>query len=156
MEENQSSSLFSLSIDPVTKSHLNDTAKWARFLAIAGIVLLSLAVLMIILSITVFPNSTYARFTVNGVEEQQLTAGMKIVMAICMILIFLIAFFPMWYLLQFAKQMKKALYHNNQEALNGSFLNIKRYFRYVGIVMIIVLAIYGLGFVLVGLGVAMR
>ena len=156
MEENQGSSLFSLSIDPVIKSHLNDAAKWARFLAIAGIVLLGLAVIFTILSVTVFPNSTYTRFTVNGVEEEQLTAGMKIVMAICMVIAFLIAFFPMWYLLQFSNQMKKALYNNDQEALNYSFLNIKRYFRYVGIIMIIVLAIYGLAFIFVGLGVAMR
>lgn len=156
MEENHSSSLFSLSIDPVTKSHLNDTARWARFLAVAGIVLLSLAVIFTVLSVTVFPNSTFSRLTVNGVEEEQVTATMKIVLAICMCLAFLIAFFPMWYLLQFASQMKKALYNNDQQALNFSFLNIKRYFRYVGIIMIIVLAIYGLAFVLVGLGVAMR
>ena len=156
MEENQGSSLFSLSIDPVTKSHLNDTARWARFLAIAGIVLLSLAVVFTILSVTVFPNSTYTRFTVNGVEEEQLTAGMKIVMAICMVIAFLIAFFPMWYLLQFSNQMKKALYNNDQQALNFSFLNIKRYFRYVGIIMMIVLVVYGLAFVFVGLGIAMR
>ena len=156
MEENQSGSLFSLSIDPITKSHLNDTARWARFLAIAGIILLALAVVFIIISVTVFPNSTYTRLTVNGVEEEQLTAGSKIVMAICMIIAFLIAFFPMWYLLQFSNQMKKALYNNNQDALNYSFLNLKRYFRYVGIIMIVVLAVYGLAFVLIGLGVAMR
>lgn len=156
MEENHSSSLFSLSIDPVTKSHLNDTAKWARFLAIAGIVLLSLALIFTILSVTVFPNSTYSRLTVNGVEEEQLTATMKIVLAICITIAFLIAFFPMWYLLQFSNQMKKALYNNDQQALNFSFLNIKRYFRYVGIIMMIVLVVYGLAFVFVGLGIAMR
>ena len=156
MEENHSSSLFSLSIDPVTKSHLNDTAKWARFLAIAGIVLLSLALIFTILSVTVFPNSTYSRLTVNGVEEDRLTATMKIVLAICITIAFLIAFFPMWYLLQFSNQMKKALYNNDQQALNFSFLNIKRYFRYVGIIMIIVLVVYGLAFVFVGLGIAMR
>lgn len=156
MEENQNSSLFSLSIDPITKSHLNDTARWARFLAIAGMILLSLAVLFIILTVTVFPNSTYTSLTVNGVQEEQLAAGTKIVMAICMIIAFLIAFFPMWYLLQFSSQMKKALYGNDQDALNYSFLNIKRYFRYVGIIMIIVLAVYGLAFIFIGLGVAMR
>jgi len=156
MEENHSSSLFSLSIDPVTKSHLNDTAKWARFLAIAGIVLLSLALIFTILSVTVFPNSTYSRLTVNGVEEERLTATMKIVLAICITIAFLIAFFPMWYLLQFSNQMKKALYNNDQQALNFSFLNIKRYFRYVGIIMMIVLVVYGLAFVFVGLGIAMR
>lgn len=156
MEADHSSSLFSLSIDPVTKSHLNDTARWARFLAISGIVLLGLAATVTVLSATIFPNSTFTRFTVNGVEEEQLTAGMKIVVAVCMLIAFLIAFFPMWYLLQFSNQMKKALYNNDQQALNHSFLNIKRYFRYVGIIMIIVLVVYGLAFILIGLGIAMR
>jgi hypothetical protein len=34
MEQDQSSSLFGLSIDPAAKSHLSDAARWAKFLAI--------------------------------------------------------------------------------------------------------------------------
>lgn len=31
MEENQNKPLFSLSIDPVIKSHLSETARWGKF-----------------------------------------------------------------------------------------------------------------------------
>jgi hypothetical protein len=48
MEQDQHASLFSLSIEPVTKTHLNETAKWARFLAISGMVFLGLAVVGIL------------------------------------------------------------------------------------------------------------
>lgn len=149
MEEAQTSPLFSLSIDPITRAHLTDTAKWARFLAITGIVLLSLAVLFTVLTLTVLPNTIFTGVSYNGAGQDEMTTNVKIVSAILMLIFFVIAFFPMWYLLRFAYKMKTALYSNDQEALNNSFLNIKRYFRYVGIIMIIVLAIYGLAFAMV-------
>jgi hypothetical protein len=152
--ENQNQ-LFSLTIDPLVKSHLVDTAKWARFLAIAGIILLSLGVLFTILNVTVLKNSGLTRYTYNGVEQEELTAGLKATVFILMLIIFAIAFFPMWYLLQFANKMKIALYSNDQEALISSFLNIKRYFRYVGVITIIVLVFYGLAILFILLGAAM-
>jgi hypothetical protein len=152
--ENQNE-LFSLTIDPLVKSHLVDTAKWARFLAIAGIILLSLGVLFTILNVTVLKNSGLTRYTYNGVEQEELTAGLKATVFILMLIIFAIAFFPMWYLLQFANKMKIALYSNDQEALISSFLNIKRYFRYVGVITIIVLVFYGLAILFILLGAAM-
>ncbi|HWI90726.1 MAG TPA: hypothetical protein VNT20_05585 [Flavisolibacter sp.] len=152
--ENQNE-LFSLTIDPLVKSHLVDTAKWARFLAIAGIILLSLGVLFTILNVTVLKNSGLTRYTYNGVEQEELTAGLKATVFILMLIIFAIAFFPMWYLLQFANKMKIALYSNDQEALISSFLNIKRYFRYVGAITIIVLVFYGLAILFILLGAAM-
>jgi hypothetical protein len=46
MQEDQS--LFSLSFDPLIKSHLIDTAKWARFISISGMVLLAMFVILAI------------------------------------------------------------------------------------------------------------
>lgn len=155
MEETHTSSLFSLSIDPITKAHLTDTAKWARFLAIAGIVLLCLAVLFTVLTLTVLPNTLFTGVTYSGAGQDEMTTTVKIFSVILMLIFFIIAFFPMWYLLQFANKMRTALYSNDQEALNNSFLNIKRYFRYVGIIMIIVLAIYGLAFAVIIITAAM-
>jgi hypothetical protein len=150
MEEVQNQQLFSLNIEPITKSHLRETAKWAKFLSIAGIVFLSLATLAVLLSLTIMPRM--AKFTMNGVEQEEFTAGMRISFFLVMVIVFAIAFFPMLFMLQFANQMKTALYSNNQELLNSSFQNLKKYFRYIGIIMIIVLAFYALAFVIVALG----
>jgi hypothetical protein len=38
MEQNQGPSLFGLEIDAAGKSHLSETARWAKFLAIAGMI----------------------------------------------------------------------------------------------------------------------
>jgi len=46
MEENQNTSLFGLGIDPTAKAHLSEAARWARFLAIVGFVLIGIIVLV--------------------------------------------------------------------------------------------------------------
>jgi hypothetical protein len=39
MEQNQDNSLFNLSVDTVSKAHLKETAGWAKFLAIVGMIM---------------------------------------------------------------------------------------------------------------------
>ena len=149
--EQPSTSLFSLSIDPLTKSHLNETAKWARFLAIVGMVLL---VLMIIFGLFF---STMMATSSNPFEEpveggSGLMSGFGIGMAIFYIIMAVIWFFPLLFLLRFANTMKASLHSNDQNALNVSFQNLKSCFRYVGIITIIILALYALIFVFALLG----
>jgi hypothetical protein len=54
---------------------------------------------------------------------------------------------------RFASQMKTALYSNDQESLNTSFQNLKRYFRYLGIITIIGMGIWILWMLVVGVAV---
>jgi hypothetical protein len=63
--------------------------------------------------------------------------------------------FPLLFLLQFANRMKRALAANEQDDLNDAFLQLKKYFRYLGIIVIIVLALYALMFVLAIMGTAL-
>ena len=147
----QSSSLFSLSIDPLTKSHLNETAKWARFLAIVGMVFL---VLMIIFGLFF---STMMATSRNPFEEpveggSGLMSGFGIGLAILYIILAVIWFFPLLFLLRFANGIRAALHSNDQNALNVSFQNLKSCFRYVGIITIIILGMYALAFVIALLG----
>ena len=65
----QNNPLFSLSIDPLTKAHLNDTARWARFLSISGMVVLVLMVVFAFLTATIWTDNNSFRFTVDGREE---------------------------------------------------------------------------------------
>src|SRR5215216_4652440 len=116
MKQNQS--LFSLSIDPVAKSHLEDTARWARFLAIAGMVLLTLALLFSFLMATIWSGNNVFRFTTNGRETEEMTTAMRIVYLVVMIIALAVAFFPLLFLLRFANRMKRALAANEQKNLN--------------------------------------
>ena len=88
--EQSNTSLFSLSIDPVTKAHLSEAAKWARFLAILGMIFL---VLIIIAGVF---GSTMLFSSMSGFEGDTagLTAYGSGIVAGYMIVIAVIYFFP--------------------------------------------------------------
>lgn len=147
MEQDQNTSLFGLGIDNISKSHLSEAAKWARFLAICGFIFLGLMVIYGIVISFVFANmgSTMSQF-----DSSSNTNNMANIMGVAMIIFYIIcaviAFFPYYFLLRFANKMKAALISNDQEALNGSFQNLKILYRYMGILMIIslVLILFGI------------
>lgn len=148
------SSLFSLSIDPVTKAHLSETARWARFLAIVGFVLLVLTILL-----GVYSSIMLSRYE----EDYRSSLGMSGVMnaagasvAVIYILMAVVAFFPLLFTFRFASLMRQALNSNDQTLLNASFQNLKVCFRYLGVITIIflVLTVLTLVFGIAGLAAA--
>lgn len=154
MEESQPQALFSLSIDPVTKAHLSETARWARFLAIVGMVFVVLLVAGGVFYSIWF--SSMARSMQDNYGFQypaSYSGGLVIVSALVFLITAVIAFFPMLYMFRFASQMKTAIYGNDQESLNASFQNLKRYFRYVGIITIIGLALWVIWVLVIGVAV---
>jgi len=154
MEPNQSS-LFSLTIDPVTKANLTETAKWARFLAIVGMIVVVLALAITVYSVTVLGNmgsplSPDASYNINPAFND----SMKIGLIIGSVIMLAVAFFPLLFLLRFANGMRSAINGNDQQRLNASFQNLKIYFRYLGILVLIVLVIYAIVFTLTIVGIA--
>jgi len=134
----QTPSLFSLSIDPSSKEHLAEAAKWARFLAIVGFIFLGFLIIMgIFVSLSLSRIDTYGDSTVRA---SGLGAIMGAGTAIVYIIIGLIYFFPLFYLLRFANAARTALASNDQELMVQSFQNLKRFLRYLGILTIIALA----------------
>ena len=146
MDQNQS--LFSLSIDPVTKANLSETAKWARFLAIIGmigVVLLVVGGVFYSIWITSMMQSMSASF--GG--QTPYGGAVGIGAAVMFVIVAVIIFFPFLYMLRFANKMKRALVANDQESLNYSFQNLKIYFRYLGIITIISLVLWILWIVII-------
>lgn len=139
MAHSDAAPLFSLTIDPLTKTQLSDASKWARFLAIVGMVLLLLMIAFGVFFSTLLSSRM-------GDLDAEATSGwrsaMGVGMAVVYIIIAVIWFFPLLFLLRFANAMRTALNGNNQDALNASFANLKRCFKYIGIVTIILLVIY--------------
>lgn len=140
MEE--STSLFSLALDPAARTHLNETAKWARFLSIVGFVFILFLVI-----VGVYSSLTISRYedAFSGYEGQRgFLESLGVGMAITYLNLAAAAFFPFLFLLRFANHMRTALSSNNQAALNTAFQNLKVYFRYLGIVLIICLVLMAL------------
>ena len=134
--EQQSSNLFDLHIDPQSQSFLSETAKWAKFISIAGIILLSLGILAVALGGFNTLN-TLETFDGGGYGSSIMTTYL-IVMVVLMIVFIL--FYV--YLYRFAVRMQVALRNNDQATLTSSFSALKSCFKFAGIVLIIVLAVY--------------
>ena len=141
MEPTQNESLFGLSIDPISKNHLSSTASWAKFLAIMGFIACGLIVLM-----GIFAGSLFERYSSRseGFDRDGMIGarGFGAVAAVFYILLAVLYFFPCLFLFNFASKMKSALLSNDQDILNTSFQNLKKTFRYVGVLTIIVIAFY--------------
>jgi hypothetical protein len=134
--------LFSLTIDPVTKTNLAHAARWARMLAIFGIILLLLMVVFVLLDATLFANSAGRSVSLYPVPDSQVTTTMRVSVIGGTIIGVIILFFPLLFLFRFSGQMKKALAGNDQQALNTAFHHLKLTLRYIGIFVIVVMVIY--------------
>ena len=155
MESITNTSLFSLNVDPLTKAHLSETAKCARFLAIVGMVFLGLVALgsvfvLIAGSMNGFQNSNGELSYPSGIFS-----FFGVGAALFYLLLLLVWFFPLLYLLRFANKMRTALAGNDQQALNTSFQNLKACLRFVGIITLIILAFYAIAIIFGVIGAAM-
>jgi len=120
-------------------NNLNETGKWAKFLAILGFVFIGLIIIMgfsfgIIFSI------------VGGGEFKP--PFPSFLFGFIYLVFGLIYFFPILYLFRFSIWTKKALNNKNTNDLNLAFRNLKAHYRYIGIMMIIILGIYALFFII--------
>lgn len=142
MEQDQNQSLFGLNIDEVAKSHLSDAAKWGKFLAIIGFIGCGIMVLFGIITATSGTSLT----RVNNIYEREGYSGLGGAIAVELIVAALLYFFPCLFLLRFSNKIKTALVSNDQHQMTISFQNLKAYFRYIGVLTIIGLAIFLLAF----------
>ena len=140
----QNTSLFEFGIDDMSRSHLAETAKWAKFLSVVGFIMCGLVVIASFFVGAIFSASTsqYERY-----GDDSPFAGLGVLMTIFYLAIGILYFFPCLFLFRFATQMTAALYTNEQLTLNKSFQNLKRMFRYMGILTIIVISLYIFAFV---------
>lgn len=133
--------LFGLSIDPTAKTHLLETAKWARFLAVIGFISLALVVIFSIVVAVSGPSSPGN----SAFNDESYSAGYLIGTVIGSLIVVLLYFFPCYFLLQFANKMKISLLADDMVAMNDAFRNLKATFRYMGIMTIIFIVLFGLG-----------
>ena len=141
MENNPN--LFSLNIDPVTKTHLNVTARWARFLAILGMIVLALGLIVALMGATLFTTFFGVPTTSTDPGTDNILTAARVTMVISALVVSAIVFFPLLFLLRFANSMRRAIAGNDQKGLNTAFEHLKSHFRYLGIVAIIFLVLYG-------------
>lgn len=138
MEETSVFEKFELQLDESAKDFLKETAKWAYFLSIIGFIGIGLLVLIAIFAGTFF---SLMSNTVPGMAAAGGSFGFMF--SIIYLIMALLYFFPVYFLNKFASNAKKAFRDNDSEALTNSFQYLKSHYKFIGILTVILLVLYG-------------
>jgi len=121
-----------MTISSEGSSYLKTTAKWATFIAILGFIGTGIMVLVAFFMMIISPmsklNSTFG-------FPMSLIGVLYLIMAV-------LYFFPAYYLYNFAGKAKLALEAGNQEVFDDSLKNLKKMFKFIGIMTIVMIAAY--------------
>lgn len=130
--ENTNIAVEKLEITAEGSSFLITAAQWANFLAILGFVSSGFMVILGLLASTILPLLPFG----NTVGKPFSLVG------VVYILLGILYFFPAYYLFHFANKVKNAIALLNQELFDESLLNLKKTFKFMGIMAIVVISAY--------------
>ena len=127
--------------------YLLNISKWSRFIAIIGFIMVGFTVI-IGLGLFAFASTISAFALKNGPEGSSpflclLDGGF---MSVSYLLIALFYFIPLNYLYKFSTQMKVAIETLDSNLLTQSFKNLKSHYKFIGIITLIIVSLYGLAF----------
>lgn len=136
-----------LSLNAEIKNYLSETAKWGKFLGILGFIIVGLMVVF-----SLFMGLFMNRLPVNPMQNQSPMGNFGgLFMAVYLLLIALLYFFPSFYLYKFATKTRSALVNNDSVDFAEAFSKLKSFFKFWGIFTIIALTFYIVA--LIGIGI---
>jgi hypothetical protein len=134
----QSSNLFELQLDQPSINYLSEAARWSRFLSILGFIYCGF---MIIFGL--FFGSIMTRMMPGAGDAGVSNIGNGL-LGVFVIIMSLIMFFPSLYLWNFSSKIRRAFNNNDQPLLTESLKNLKSFFKFYGVLLIVVLSFYAL------------
>ncbi len=123
-------------------AHLTEAGKWGSFLAILGFVFIGLMVMVGFVVSIVFAFLPSA--ALGGSPDFPFPTFLFGLIYVVMGALY---FLPLLYLFRFSSRVKQALKYQSQEKLSSAFQNLKAHYRFIGILMIVILALYVLMFI---------
>lgn len=135
-----------LSLTTGSKMFLKESAGWTKFISIVGFVFLGLMVIFSLFAGSIFGAAMEA-------SGMQMMGGAFL--TILYLAIAVLYFFPIYYLFQFSAKMKAALQQQSSELLQQAFENLKSHYKFMGILLIIMLGFYAIALIFGGLAAAM-
>lgn len=129
-----------LVITPTSGEFLRETAKWAKFLSILGLIGMGFYLLMVVLFFlySLGASTTYG----NGFNT---VAMLPLLITAIIVIALYIA--PIWWLYKFGTNLTSALNTRNNDQLTTSFQFLKRHYKFIGIMAIVMLGLYILSFI---------
>ena len=139
MENPEENRKFELGED--TLKIINRARKWTMFLAVAGFIFLGLIVVMGLLTGTFLSAFNHGDQT-PGLPDLLLIIGFAAAA--------LIIFFPVFSLFRFSTHAAAAVHSRDPVELHKAFRYLRRFFRFLGIILILAVAAYIAGLVIAG------
>ena len=144
MEENEQllpeATNESLVISEDIRSYLYESAKWTKFLSIVGFVFTAL---MVLLSLSVGSLMT-AMNTAVGEQHNPYAALGSGMLTVILLLSAVLYFYPSFLLFKFSNATKQGVLYGDQESLNAGLSKLKSFFKFWGVLMIVILGFYAL------------
>lgn len=135
LERPKEQEIFDLTITDTAKAHLLETARWAKFLATISIIL------MVIGSLVFFVSLIMGASQLNAVDS---SGGVGFAtMSVIYIVAILLYIYPVMSMYRFATYTRKAFAHGNQSELEKALRYQRNLFKFLGIITIIMLVLYG-------------
>lgn len=113
-----------LRVEETAKEHLKTAAKWAKFLAIFGFVMIGICILIMFVA------------AVIGTTAANIGVFLLYIAGACIYAI------PLYYLYDFALKAQEALHSSNSDTLTDSLDRLKSVFKFYGIITIIMISLY--------------
>ncbi|MDZ4824060.1 MAG: hypothetical protein SH856_11425 [Flavobacteriales bacterium] len=122
-----------MSLESAARQHLLGSGKWAKFLAIIGFIIIGLIVIVALFAGYFLSNLSASMGGMGGGSTVMITA-VYLILAVVM-------FFPTLYLLHFSNHAIQASTMGNVASLTAALFNLKRCFRFIGVLYIIYLSL---------------
>lgn len=124
---------------------LDTTRKWSMFLAILGFIFIGLLVI----------GGLIASLVMSVFKTQNAVLGITEIMVFVVVFVFmLIYFFPVLYLFRFSKHTANAVKTLDKQEMQNAIKYLRKYYVYIGILTIVVLAIYFVAAIIAGASMA--
>ncbi|MDF2448337.1 MAG: hypothetical protein K0R26_841 [Bacteroidota bacterium] len=124
-----------ITLNDQIQKHLIETAKWAKFLAILGFIGIGLMVLGAFSVLVVGVSFG----TLMGNDSFGIVGAVAI--ALLYLVIALVYFFPCYYLFKTSIGFQNGIRANNQDQLTAGFANLKSHYKFLGIMMIVIISL---------------
>jgi magnesium-transporting ATPase (P-type) len=144
-----------IEISQESLGYLNTTRKWTMFFAILGFIFLGLLLVFSLLAGSFLTAFSSKMPGMEGMEGVKAAGGFASVLVfIVMLVLAVIYFFPLFYLFRFSRHTAKAVANLDSNEMQLAFKNLKSYWVYLGILIIILLVIYLIVFIVAGASLA--
>ncbi|MFZ0281377.1 MAG: hypothetical protein WAL29_06995 [Bacteroidales bacterium] len=122
-----------MEIGPEALKHLNSMRKWTMFLSVLGFIFFGLLIIIGVATST-FLTAFRSKEVNLGIPES--------LMIFLFIIIAALYFFPVFFLFRFSRNTRDAIHDHDKLKLEKAFRNLRTYFTYIGVMVIIILSIY--------------